>query len=277
MELNKCAHCGEETSNKRFCSIRCTCAFNNAQKQIHFKYEKQCKQCHNTYIAYSANKNTKFCSNDCFNKWKTIAYKGRKLTNEWLQNQNHSKRRENIVKFGVFICENCGKEFETNLSLRGHRSYCNHVEKDEKFECDSCGKTYKRMRWLMTHKKTHDSEWKAKHSLCVKIAIQDRQPPKRNSAAELRFLQVLQLLYPDVQHRFRINDVNHEYDFYVPSKNLIIEYDGDYWHGNKEKFTLTQTMKKQYVLDKQWTQLAKNMDMKFIEFGLHKQVCIHYN
>lgn len=70
-------------------------------------------------------------------------------------------------------------------------------------------------------------------------------------------MQVLQVLYPDVQHRFRINDVSHEYDFYVPSKNLIIEYDGDYWHGNKEKFTLTQTMKKQYVLDKLWTQLAK--------------------
>lgn len=29
---------------------------------------------------------------------------------------------------------------------------------------------------------------------------------------------------------------NKIFDFYIPEHNLLFEIDGDYWHGNKEKF-----------------------------------------
>jgi very-short-patch-repair endonuclease len=46
-------------------------------------------------------------------------------------------------------------------------------------------------------------------------------------------------------------------DFVVPSLDLIIEYDGDYWHGNPAKHELTPAMKKQFRLDQSLMLAAK--------------------
>jgi len=34
------------------------------------------------------------------------------------------------------------------------------------------------------------------------------------------------------------------YDFYIPSKNILIEIDGDYWHGNPEVFEEQNAMQR---------------------------------
>ena len=34
-------------------------------------------------------------------------------------------------------------------------------------------------------------------------------------------------------------------DIYVPSFNLIIEADGDYWHGNPQKYSKSKLNKRQ--------------------------------
>jgi hypothetical protein len=51
--------------------------------------------------------------------------------------------------------------------------------------------------------------------------------------------------------------VKHEYDFYISSLNLIVEFDGDYWHGNPALFELDARMKQQYRIDESWTEKAK--------------------
>jgi len=60
----------------------------------------------------------------------------------------------------------------------------------------------------------------------------------------------------DIISGYKIDNVNHIYDFYIINKHLIIEYDGDYWHGNEDKFVLTQRMKKQKYVDEFYTQKA---------------------
>lgn len=37
------------------------------------------------------------------------------------------------------------------------------------------------------------------------------------------------------------------YDFYIPSKNMLIEVDGDYWHGNPEVFKEHSNMQKKNI------------------------------
>jgi len=37
---------------------------------------------------------------------------------------------------------------------------------------------------------------------------------------------------------------------------LIVEFDGDYWHGNSKFFVLTPRMKKQCYLDRLWDKIA---------------------
>lgn len=37
-------------------------------------------------------------------------------------------------------------------------------------------------------------------------------------------------------YQYEAKDIGRFYDFFIPKSNLIIEVDGDYWHGNPEKY-----------------------------------------
>lgn len=37
-------------------------------------------------------------------------------------------------------------------------------------------------------------------------------------------------------YQFEAKDIGRFFDFYLPDSNLIIEIDGDFWHGNPEKY-----------------------------------------
>ena len=37
------------------------------------------------------------------------------------------------------------------------------------------------------------------------------------------------------------------FDFYIPSKNMLIEVDGDYWHGNDEKYKEKSAMQRRNI------------------------------
>lgn len=36
--------------------------------------------------------------------------------------------------------------------------------------------------------------------------------------------------------QYQIKNVSYIYDFYIPSKNLVIEFNGDYWHANPKRY-----------------------------------------
>jgi hypothetical protein len=54
------------------------------------------------------------------------------------------------------------------------------------------------------------------------------------SKLEITIFEEFQRRFPDTQHSFRINDSKRTYvfDVYVPSLNLLVEVNGDYWHLN---------------------------------------------
>jgi very-short-patch-repair endonuclease len=57
------------------------------------------------------------------------------------------------------------------------------------------------------------------------------------------------------------------YDFYIPQLNLLIECDGDYWHGNPKHFTeLNETQLKNVKNDKYKDELAKEKGFRLIRF-----------
>lgn len=264
----QCEQCKKQfqTHNldKKFCSASCASTYCNLKRYAqdgakkHHKYERQCDFCGKTYTAYSANKDTKFCSRECSSEHKRVTYKGRKLTPEWLSRMNAAKTRDKVVKYGEFTCPKCNKVFDTNLSLRSHTSYCNNDEKCD-VTCHICGKTFKRQRGLTTHIALHhDEERNRQHKETVSNARCSSNTCMSTSAEELKFLEHLKALYPDVQHKFKFEGCKHEFDFYVPSKNLIVEYDGDYWHGNPNTMSLTETMKRQYQIDARYTKMALN-------------------
>lgn len=219
------------------------------------KHSKTCTVCEQPYE--TRNPRSVACSVKCLSEWRSKAYKGRKFTLEHVANMNVAKLRENVVKHGDYTCEACGKPFDTNTGLRSHRSYCNSTDEPRDVACPECGDVFKRQRGLTCHLRFHQIGALEEHGRLTKAGLLVVPKFKRNSDEELKFLERLRVLYPDVVHRHRIDGINHEFDFFVPSANLIVEYDGDYWHGNKAIHALTPAMKRQFRLDQSWTRAAK--------------------
>lgn len=219
------------------------------------KHIKTCTTCNQSYE--TRNERSVACSIKCLSEWRKRTYKGRSITPEWKERQNAAKRDPSWIKHGDFRCNDCGSKFDTNTGLRSHRSYCNAKDESRDVACPECGEVFKRQRGLTCHMKFHQIGAFEEHSRLTKEGLQIAPKQKRNSDEELRFLEQLRTLYPDVLHRHRIDGINHEFDFFVPSKNLIVEYDGDYWHGNPALHQLTPAMKRQFRLDQSWTRAAK--------------------
>jgi very-short-patch-repair endonuclease len=55
------------------------------------------------------------------------------------------------------------------------------------------------------------------------------------SRGEKELLDKLREKFGEVIHQFTVPNYHRVYDMYIPSLNLIVEYDGDYWH-RKEKY-----------------------------------------
>lgn len=54
-----------------------------------------------------------------------------------------------------------------------------------------------------------------------------------SSTPELRILTELRTIFTSVEHRVIIN--GHEVDIFIPGLKIGIEYDGEFWHSNKQK------------------------------------------
>lgn len=68
-----------------------------------------------------------------------------------------------------------------------------------------------------------------------------------NSKIEIKIQTFLETLGIEHYKHFCINKIEHSYncDFFIPSMNLIIEADGDYFHGNPSLFPFNTLNKKQ--------------------------------
>ena len=72
----------------------------------------------------------------------------------------------------------------------------------------------------------------------------------------------------DFNTQYYIKDLHHYCDVYIPSKNTIIEFQGDYWHGNPKKFEkdeLSEYQLKKVEKDEILREYCKNNAIKLIE------------
>lgn len=58
-----------------------------------------------------------------------------------------------------------------------------------------------------------------------------------SSSGETQFItEFIEPLGLEYQQQFYLPEIKQYCDIYIPSKNLIIEYDGDFWHCNPNKY-----------------------------------------
>lgn len=68
--------------------------------------------------------------------------------------------------------------------------------------------------------------------------------------------------------QYYIKDLHHYCDVYVPSKKIVIEFQGDYWHGNPKKFLkeeLSVYQLKRIEKDEELRKYCKENDINLIE------------
>lgn len=91
----------------------------------------------------------------------------------------------------------------------------------------------------------------------------------KTSKLEKKFAKMLREWGIYYKRQFKLK--NKYYDFYLPKYNLLIEADGDYWHGNKKKFkNLNKIQIESKVNDLYKDGLAKLKGFHIIRFWEHE-------
>lgn len=114
-----------------------------------------------------------------------------------------------------YYCVNCGKE------ISGHRS----------IRCGSCAnKITTKKRWQnVEYRKIRIEQTRKQWQDGVYDGIS--QSP---SNPEKKIMEMLEELKLEYIFQFRPKKYRKTYDFYIPSMNLLIEYDSKYWHSFPE-------------------------------------------
>jgi very-short-patch-repair endonuclease len=85
------------------------------------------------------------------------------------------------------------------------------------------------------------------------------------SKLEFTFADILIGLGVEFTHQYEVDGF--DYDFYIPAKNLLIEVDGDYWHGHPDKFPeLNAMQRKNKGLDRLKTKHAADRNFQLLRF-----------
>jgi very-short-patch-repair endonuclease len=102
----------------------------------------------------------------------------------------------------------------------------------------------------------------------IRIARSKQIFPLKDTKIEIKireFLDILQIEY--FQHKY-ISEITHSYqcDFFIPSKNLVIECDGDYWHkyptGNEiDHIRTKELIEKGFKVLRLWENEIKIIDI----------------
>ena len=84
------------------------------------------------------------------------------------------------------------------------------------------------------------------------------------SKAEIEIKEKLEFIGFEVESQYHIGSLR--YDLFVKEKNLLIEYNGDYWHCNPEKFEPEYFHKKKSMTAKEiWERDQKKKELAFSE------------
>lgn len=207
-----CENCGKKIYKMQskiykhnFCSNKCSQEYNhNLNKQ-----EKECEYCHQLYIIKKSHaKDSRFCSNDCKNKWQS----------EFLIGENNPCFKSTKLKCGF-----CGKEIfvpPNRLNSRQNKFFCS-------YEC--------------THKyysvpKNRTSKQKEFDKIFAKNAIYT-SPNHMTKPHKLinEYLDKENIVY-------RNEEIINYYkmDIYLSSNNLGIEINGDFWHCSPIRYNEIQ-------------------------------------
>lgn len=257
----KCLKCGKgfislKSSNRKYCSKKCYGLFGIG------KIKKICVNCNKSFESY--NKNRKYCSDECFRK----CYKLTILTKN---------------------CEWCKKDFKTTSSKK-KKKFCSrrchfNWERSKKISTETLKKISK--TWFKkgehinpkTEFKKSNKSWNKgltkentpqlkKQSEEMKERRKKQILPTKDTSIEVKIQNFLKSLGIDFFTHQYMKEIEHGYqcDIFIPSMNLVIECDGDYWHkyptGREiDHIRTSELIEKGFKVLRLWGFEIKKMDL----------------
>jgi len=194
-------------------------------------YHKQCVNCNKKFT--HIDKRQKICSRECY-----IKYSSRPLIKkickfcgkEFLDDRNHhniifcsnSCAIKNNWKLGKYT-----KEVQKKMGINGGRARKGKIRvKRIKKICPICGKEF-----------SHVPNYARQVTFCsFSCAAKERRKhiifPVKDTSIEIKIQNFLKQLNIDFLTHQYIKKIEHGYqcDILIPSMNLVIECDGNYWH-----------------------------------------------
>lgn len=190
--------------------------------------------------------NRNFCSRDCMYEHK----KGR---------SNEARRRGKNIS-----CDVCGKEvYKSNSELEGHDNHfcsseCHNEFQSEKveLECETCGESFsvspswvesKNRKFCSIECRNNNDKHMKSVSLKGNKTLQNK---KDLTSLERKGRSLLDKWFGfEYKEQVEIGD-KFIVDVLIPKHDLIIEWDGDYWHGHENQKPLNERQKSQTKKDK---------------------------
>lgn len=223
--IRKLSHIKKHTN--QFCSIDCQHEF------LHKQHTERriCEMCSKKFIVPKSSEQ-RFCSIQCQHKWQTT-----------ISGEKHPRFKQKKV-----MCECCGKDiFIKQYKIdKGQHNFCSDV----------CRQKWFADVWSQTNE-CREASRKVMIDLLTsgKIGNINTKPQK-----------IVDMLLDnmDIKYEREYNITYYSIDNYLVHSNLMIEVQGDYWHGNPNKFknSLTKSQYERISKDK-----AKHTYIKKI-FGI---------
>lgn len=238
MYIVECLSCKKEfTANiktRKYCSEDC---YHSSQKK-NISYNKVCVYCALEFT--TADKDQTLCSRACM-------YEQRKM-------QSRETR----------ICLKCNKEYtvykkskHTTCSIECSLSYEENNKKRINGRFISIQKKYgvsnimelpeykqkiSDTKLLKYGNSKYNNIEKGIHTLQEKYGVSNayllnRSNGTRITKGQQKIYDILKDKYPDALLEYQVLELKISADIYIPSKNLILEYYGDYWHCNPKFYT----------------------------------------
>lgn len=273
--MNECKICKKETKNKVYCSTECQHEGYREKKSERIK--ANCIFCSIEFEDTEYRINTigkKYCSRKCKDTHQKELYQG---GGNPVYGQEHS---EEWKKWQSERVTELWKNEEHRQKVK---------EGQERFREESghwCGtdensKNRRKETWLENYGVDHNWKDEEVRKKCEETCI-DRHGKKSilianealfkmsSTGIEDKIFEILSyncirfekqfIVYYD-EGKYKI------YDFYLPEHNVLIEADGDYWHGNPDKFSeLNEQQKINVDNDKFKNELAKKCGYELIRF-----------
>lgn len=235
-QKGECKRCRQEYCgyfSREYCSKECKTKFNNQNKDTQ-KFE--CRYCGNTFECHR--KRNGFCTRSCASKYH---YKKGTFDN-WIE---ETKKRIEEAKINI-KCRWCGDKFEICKSDREERAFCSddcrHSWMSREFRGEGnpqYGKTMsdkskKKRRQTMQEKYGVDNAFQL-------VDVPKISKPQRELCGALNDRVSLDVeLEGKIKTKNKINSV----DILIDDVNLIVEYNGSYWHADPREYSAEEHISK---------------------------------